>query len=445
MKRKNLAELRQAAAEIFQAGLRAVEPAEAVRRHLSRRGHWLYGNGHTFDLLQFRRVFVVGAGKAGAPMAAVVESIMGDFISSGWVNVKYGHLTSTEKVYLHEAGHPIPDEAGHQGALAILDLLKGAGEADLVICLISGGGSALLPCPVEGIALEEKQEITHQLLASGADIKEINTVRKHLSRIKGGGLARAAYPATVLSLILSDVVGDCLDIISSGPTAPDGSSYADALQVLEKRGIREKAPPSVLSHLEAGARGEVPETLKEGDPVFKRVFNVIVGSNVQALMAAHRKAEEMGFRSLILSSSFEGEAREVAAFHVALAREILGSGHPVPPPACLISGGETTVTLKGKGHGGRNQEFTLAAAIGISGLKNVVIWSAGTDGTDGPTDAAGAVADGESLKRANAMGLDPLSHLEENNSYPFFEGLGDLIITGPTNTNVMDIRLLLVG
>ncbi|MBI5167091.1 MAG: glycerate kinase [candidate division NC10 bacterium] len=445
MNQKNGAELRQAAAEIFQAALRAVDPAEAVRRHFSRQGKWLRADGHSFDLSQFRRVLVVGAGKAGAPMAGAVEEVLGERITTGWVNVKYGHLAETRKVHLHEAGHPFPDEAGLQGTQAILELLQGAGEDDLVICLISGGGSALLPLPVAGVSLEEKQEFTRLLLASGADIREINILRKHLSKVKGGGLARAAYPAAVATLILSDVIGDPLDVIASGPTVPDGSSYAQALQILERHRLVDEVPVSILRHLKAGIRGEVPETPKEDDPIFARVTNLVVGSNLKALLAAQEKALELGFRSLILSSSIEGEAREVAVVHAALAREIRMSGHPLLPPACLISGGETTVTIRGQGRGGRNMEFALAAAIKIAGLQDVVLWSAGTDGTDGPTDAAGAVADGGTLERAVSLGLDPWKHLEENDSYPFFEKLGSLVITGPTNTNVMDIRLVLVG
>jgi hydroxypyruvate reductase len=314
-----------------------------------------------------------------------------------------------------------------------------------VICLISGGASALLPAPAPPITLEEKQQVTRLLLACGATIHEINAVRKHISEVKGGQLARLAYPARVLSLLLSDVIGDPLDVIGSGPTAPDASTFADALAVLDKYGLRERVPAPVRERLERGAAGEIPETPKADDPVFQRTQNLIVGNNRTAVDAAAKIARVFGFRPLVLSTMIEGETREVARVHAAIVREILASGRPARPPVCLISGGETTVTLRGNGLGGRNQEFVLAAAIELAGLPDVVVLSGGTDGTDGPTDAAGAIADGATLARAERIGLDARRMLAENDSYHFFEPLGDLIKTGPTNTNVMDLRLLLVG
>jgi hydroxypyruvate reductase len=296
-----------------------------------------------------------------------------------------------------------------------------------------------------GITLEEKQALTKALLACGADIREMNTIRKHISRIKGGQLARAAQPARVVALVLSDIVGDPLDAIASGPTVPDPTTYTDALGILDKYRIRGEVPASIRTRLEAGARGEVPETPKAGDPLFARVVNVIVGSNIQALEAARREASRLGLTPMILSSSIEGETRDVARMHAAIAREIRETGNPLTPPACVISGGETTVTLRGSGKGGRSQEFTLAAALDIAGLARVVILSGGTDGTDGPTDAAGAIADGETCARAAAQGLNARASLSANDSYPFFQALGDLLLTGPTNTNVMDVRLVLVG
>jgi glycerate 2-kinase len=438
-------ELRKSAREIFEAAVRAVDPAEAIRRHVVRDGTRLTIGRERVDLAGVRHIVVVGLGKAGASMAAAVEEIVGDRIARGVVVTKYGHVQATRTIRIHEAGHPVPDDAGIAGAQAVLDHVQGLGAADLVLVLISGGGSALTPAPVEGITLAEKQALTKALLACGADIREMNTVRKHISRIKGGQLARAAAPARVFTLILSDIVGDPLDAIASGPTVPDPRTYADALAILDKYHLRQEIPGSIRAHLEAGAAGKVPETPKPDDPLFARVKSIMVASNIQALEAANAEAQRLGFQTMILSSFIEGETREIARMHAALALEVRASGNPSKAPACLITGGETTVTLQGKGKGGRNQEFALAAALDIAGLPDVVVLSAGTDGTDGPTDAAGALADGDTVRRAVALGLQPRAALDDNDAYPFFERLGDLIITGPTRTNVMDVRLVLVG
>ncbi len=438
-------ELKHAARRIFDAAVRAVDPGEAIGRHLIRKGTGLHIGQEILDLAKIGKVVVVGCGKAAAPMAAAVEEILGDRVTRGLVVTKYGHVQSTTRIHIHEAGHPVPDDAGMAGAQAILDHVQGLTPGDLVLVLISGGGSALTPAPVKGISLEEKQALTKALLACGADIREINTLRKHVSRFKGGQLARAAQPAQVRTLILSDIVGDPLDAIASGPTAPDPTTYADALAILHKYRVRGQIPGTIPAHLEAGARGEIPETPKPGEPLFARVRNLIVGSNFQALEAARAEARAIGFTPMILSSFIEGETREIARMHAALAREVRSSGNPVRPPACLISGGETTVTLRGSGKGGRNQEFVLAAALDIAGSPGTVILSAGTDGTDGPTDAAGAIADGDTCSRAIRMGLNPGAAFDTNDAYPFFEKLGDLIITGPTKTNVMDVRLVLVS
>ncbi len=438
-------ELRKAAVEIFGAAVQAVDPAAAIHRHMKREGTRLTIGGEALDLAAVRRIVVVGLGKAGASMAGAVEEILGERIQRGVVVTKYGHVQPMKTIRLHEAGHPVPDEAGIAGAQAILDCVKGLGPEDLVLVLISGGGSALTPAPVEGISLAEKQALTKALLACGADIREMNMLRKHISRIKGGQLARAAQPAQVRTLILSDIVGDPLDAIASGPTVPDPTTYADALGILDKYRIRQEIPTGIRAHLEAGAAGKVSETPKPTDPLFARVKSLMVASNIQALEAAKAEAQRLGLRAMILSSFIEGETRDVARMHAALALEVRASGNPVTPPVCFITGGETTVTLKGKGKGGRNQEFALAAALDIAGLRDVVVLSAGTDGTDGPTDAAGAIADGDTLGRAAAAGLKPRLALDGNDAYPFFERLSDLIITGPTRTNVMDVRLVLVG
>ena len=437
--------LREAARRIFAAAVRAVDPGEAIRRHVIREGTRLRIGAERFDLAAVRRVVVVGCGKAAAPMAAAVEEILGDRIARGVVVTKYGHLHPTATIRVHEAGHPVPDAAGLAGSEAVLEHVRHLGAQDLVVFLISGGGSALSPAPVTGISLADKQALTKALLACGADIREMNTIRKHISRIKGGQLARAAQPARVVALVLSDIVGDPLDAIASGPTVPDPTTYRDALAILDKYRIREEVPSSIRARLEAGARAEVPETPKPDDPLFARVVNVIVASNIQALEAARLEASRLGLTPMILSSSIEGETRDIARMHAAIAREIRKTGNPLSPPACVISGGETTVTLRGAGKGGRNQEFALAAALDIAGLARVVILSGGTDGTDGPTDAAGAIADGETCARAAAQGLNVRASLNANDSYHFFQGLGDLLITGPTNTNVMDVRVVLVG
>ena len=422
--------LRRHALGIFRAALDAADPAAAVARHLARRSY----EG-------FRNIYVIGAGKAGAPMAQAAERALGKRLTAGLINVKDGHVAKLRRIELNECGHPVPDARGVAGAERIAQIAASAGREDLVLCLISGGASALLPLPVAGITLEEKQATTRLMLGCGATIHEINAVRKHISRIKGGQLARLASPARVEALLLSDVIGDNLDVIGSGPTAPDASTFATAGAILDRYAIRARVPASVRERIEAGERGEVDETPKPGEPLFRRVRNTVVGSNRLALDAAQRKARELGYRTLILSSTIEGETREIARMHAAIASEISRSGRPLRAPACIITGGETTVTIHGDGLGGRNQEFALAAALDIAGLERVVAFSAGTDGTDGPTDAAGAIADGETLHRKP----DARAYLDRNDSYHYFEALCDLVLTGPTNTNVMDVRLMLVG
>lgn len=438
-------DLRADAIAIFAAALRAVEPGEAVRRHLVRQRDLLKAGGESDDLSRCRRIALVGAGKAAAVMSAAVEEILGDRLDEGLVVTKYGHVAPLKRVRLHEAGHPVPDEAGLKGARAILEIATRAGPEDLILCVLSGGASALLPAPAAGIRLQEKQEMTRRLLECGATIDEMNAVRKHISVIKGGQLARAAYPAAFVSLILSDVIGDRLDVIASGPTAADPSTFQDAHGVLRKYELTARVPASMQTRIERGTRGEVPETPKPGDPIFDRVRNVIIGNNRRALEAAREEAERRGYHATILSHSIQGEARAAAAAQAAIAREIVRHGRPVPRPACVIAGGETTVTVRGQGLGGRNQEFALAAALDIQGLEGVLILSGATDGTDGRTDAAGAVCDGETVPRARRLGLPPEAFLADNDSYRFFEALGDLLTTGPTNTNVMDLQLVLVS
>ena len=424
------AALRRHALSIFRAALAAANPADTVRRHLER-----------VDVSRFRNVYVVGAGKAGASMAAAAERVLGRRITAGCVNVKDPGAVRLRRIELRPCGHPVPDRRGEEGARRIRQIAEAAERRDLVVCLISGGASALMPLSAPPVTLGEKQAATELLLRSGASIHEINTIRKHISLLKGGQLARLAAPARLEALLLSDVIGDDPGVIGSGPATPDATTFADALRILDRYRIRASVPASLRERFEQGARGEIPETPKPADPSFARVRNVVIGSNRLALAAAARRARQIGFRTLVLSSEIQGEAREVARVHAAIAREIALRGQPVRAPACVITGGETTVTLRGDGLGGRNQEFALAAALDISGLTETVVFSAGTDGTDGPTDAAGAFADGSTVSRKP----DALAYLERNDSYHYFESLGDLVETGPTHTNVMDVQLILVG
>jgi glycerate 2-kinase len=430
--------LRRQALSIFRAALQAADPVTAVKRHLEK-----------LDFAGYRHIYVIGAGKAGASMAVAVERILGKRITQGLINVKdghvvrnkAGHVANLRRIQLNQCGHPVPDARGVAGAQRIAQIAETAGSEDLVLCLISGGASALLPLPAPPHTLAAKQRVPRMLLACGADIHEFNTVRKHLSCIKGGQLARLAWPASVEALLLSDVIGDDPAVIGSGPTVPDPSTFADVARIFGRYGLHKRIPALIRRRIEQGIRGEIPETPKPGGPIFRRVRNSIIGSNRLALDAAARRARQFGFRTLVLSSEIQGETREIARMHAAIAREVVRFGTPVRPAACIISGGETTVTLRGKGLGGRNQEFVLAAALDIAGLHNTLVFSGGTDGTDGPTDAAGALADGATLARKP----DAAAYLRDNDSYHYFEALGDLVKTGPTLTNVMDVRLILIG
>lgn len=437
--------LRDAAVAIWEAGLGAGRVNSLLQRSLRLDGSDLRVGSAVFDLARIRRLLVVGAGKASGAMAHCLEEILEDRIAQGLVVVKEGYTAPTRRIRLVEAGHPIPDARGERATRELLTLAQSAGADDLVVVLVSGGGSALTPAPVPPITLAEKQALTEQFLSAGATVSELNVVRKHCSRFKGGQLAKAAAPARVLSLILSDVIGDAVDVIASGPTAPDESTFADALAILERFGLKGRVPASVVRHLERGARGELPETPKPLDPLLHRVTNHVIGNNALVVAAAESKARHLGFNTHVLTRSLQGETREAARQVADLAREIRSRGKPVGPPACVIAGGETTVTVLGKGKGGRCQEFCLAAALGLQGTPDVVVLAAGTDGSDGPTDAAGAIADGDTVARGARKGLDAGASLADNDSFGFFSALGDLVTTGPTNTNLLDIYLLLVG
>ncbi len=430
---------RELVTRVMGAALDAVEPGEAVRRALRREGSRLVVGDRSYDLDGYARVLVVGAGKAGAPMAAAVEEVLGDRVSAGLVIVKYDHTGPTREVVLREAGHPIPDESCVGATAELAELVEGSGPVDLVVVVLSGGGSALMMLPARGITLDDMQRTTALLLRAGATINELNAVRKHLERAKGGGLARMAAPSDMLALVLSDVVGNPLDVIASGPTVPDTSTFADTCAIVDRFGVWDELPASVAGRLRAGRDGDFPDTPKPGDPIFERTQTVVVASNELAAVAAVRQAEAEGLRALLLSTYVEGEAREVAKVVAALAREETAHDRPLARPCCIVAGGETTVHVRGRGRGGRNQELALAAVEKLDGLDGVVLAALATDGTDGPTDAAGALVDGTTLARARALGLDPQQYLQDNDAYHFFEPLGDLLLTGPTNTNVNDL------
>lgn len=435
---------KEALQEIFMAGIRAVDPEEAVKRHVELIGNQLMIGGRSYQLDRFKRVFVTGVGKGTAPMAKALEQILGDRLTEGWITVKYGHGLPLKKIRVMEAGHPVPDEAGLEATRYILEHLEACTEQDLVLCAFSGGGSALSPAPRPPLRLSEKQETTRLLLECGATIFELNSLRKHMSLAKGGQLARIAHPARVVSLFLSDVVGDPLDVIASGPTVADPSSFADCIRIIERYDLFEKLPAPVLKLVRDGAGGLIEDTPKPGDAVFEGVQNLVVGNNRAALLASARKAAELGYAPLVLSTFVQGEAREVAKAFTAIGKEIVSSGHPISAPACVLAGGETTVTIRGEGKGGRNQEFALAAALDLQGWPKISVLSAGTDGSDGPTDAAGAFADSNTCLDAARKGLNPFDYLFRNDSYNFFKETGDLFITGPTRTNVMDVLCMIV-
>lgn len=441
----NLSTLRKDAASIFHAGLKAVNAETAVLAACRRKGSHLEIHSQSFDLDKLAHIYVLGAGKASADMGVAMEKLLGDRITAGAITVKYRHTRPLERIALFEAGHPVPDQNGVAGASRIVEIADMATESDLVICLLSGGGSALLPLPAASLTLSDKQETIQALLNCGAGIDEINALRKHMSAIKGGRLAERTFPATAATLIVSDVVGDKPDVIASGPTVADTSTFSDCLRIIETYHLKNRLPQAVYQHMAAGAAARLEESPKAESEIFSRTHNFIIASSRTALAQAREKALSLGYQSMILSSMIEGETREAARMHAAIAREVRLSGNPVSPPACLLSGGETTVTISGRGKGGRNQEFALAAALEISGDEGIVILSGGTDGTDGPTDAAGAVVDSQTVARATAAGLSPRLYLKENDAYHFFSQTGELLITGPTGTNVMDLRIMLIG
>ncbi len=446
----------KSAQSIAEAALQRVDPVKMITDCLSLSGDTLQINTEkqsvSLDLGRFKRIIVLGAGKAGASMALGVEQVLGERIETGLVVVKYEHVRELERVELLEAGHPVPDANGVAAARRIVELAESADEQTLCLVLISGGGSALLtlPAAVEGVevTLEDTQRTTELLLEAGTPIQEINCIRKHISAVSGGRFCRSLHPATTVSLILSDVVGDELESIASGLTCPDPTTYNDAWEISERYRIADRLPQSVRRILEAGRKGEIPETPKQGENVFEQVHNVLIGTNALALEAAAKRARELGYNTLILTSQLTGEAREIARFFSGIARDLVRTETLQPRPACILAGGETTVTLRGSGKGGRNQEMALAFLGEIAArphaFTGVTFLSTATDGNDGPTDAAGAFAARDLVDTAQAAELSINAFLAANDSYHFYEQLGALYKTGPTNTNVCDLQILLV-
>lgn len=427
--------------QVLRAALSAADPYRAVVAALT---HDARAAQILASIPTDGKVYIVGAGKAGAAMSRAVEAVLGERIASGLVIVKDGHAETSgaplSRIALREAAHPVPDSRSVGATSELLFLVDSADAHDLVICLISGGGSALLTRPAAGIALEDMQAVTGLLLKSGATINELNAVRKHLSQVSGGQLARTAAPARVLSLILSDVTGSPLDVIASGPTVPDPTTFADALAILARYHLLARVPANVRTHLEAGTAGRLSETPKPADPLFHAVTNILVADNVQAVEAAAASARSLGFNTSIVSTSLEGEARDVGERLARMAREEVEQGKPLPLPACLLFGGETTVTVKGNGVGGRNTELALSAALHLRGLgPRVLLASLATDGGDGSSPSAGGLVDGTTIERGDRLGLDVQTFLDNNDSYTYLDRVGDAIMTGPTGTNVNDI------
>jgi len=445
---RSLNQLRSDASRIWSAALHAVDAKAAVRKCVTRRQHELRAGKLCLDLRNFGRVWVIGAGKAAAHMGQALEQVLGKFVTGGLLVTKYGHALPLKKLTLLEAGHPLPDANSAAAGLRLYSFVKEqVAPEDLVFCVFSGGASALLSLPVPGITWQEKQACTKLLLNAGADVKETNAIRKHLSLLKGGNLARLLAPAAVVSLVLSDVVGDSLETVASGPLVADPSTFGDCLETVLRLDLLDRIPASIHRRLEDGTAGRVPETPKPGDPALQSVVSFMVANNSTACAAAAREARRRGYRTTILTTRLEGDTRQAARFHMSIAEEIVSGRGPARRPACLLSGGETTVRVTGTGMGGRNQEFALCCARPLASLAApCVVASLGTDGTDGPTDAAGAVADNTTLPRSLKFGSRFLMEsLDNNDSYHFFKRLGDLIITGPTGTNVMDLHIILTG
>jgi len=431
------------AEQVFLAGVNRVTPEQLITKMMVLKNEKLLVGNLCFPLKEINKIYVIGAGKAGALMAAEVENILGDRVIEGHIVVKYGYSCKLKYIRVTEAGHPVPDSNGYKATQAILNIAAKAGSNDLVICLLSGGGSALLADFPEGSSPEEMILVNNLLINSGASINEINTVRKHLSLVKGGQLAKAVYPATLLSLVLSDVIGDPLNVIASGPTTPDPTTFSQALSILEKYKILQSVPEGILKYLHEGDTGIRSETPKPGDPVFEKTFNLLIGTNRLALEACKMKAKELKLNSFIIDDKVQGDVATIAEFVIETSLKYKNDKN-VQKPVCLLFGGEPTIKMTGKGLGGRNQHLALLCGIRLQNHPGITVLSAGTDGTDGPTDAAGAVVDSETIHDAISKKIDVDKHLKEFDSYSFFKKAGGHIFTGPTMTNVMDIIVSVV-
>ena len=434
---------RKDAEQIFLSGVRSVLPDNLINGIMSVNGSILTVGDLIFNLDRIGDIYVIGAGKASAAMAHYVEAALGNRIREGHVVVKYDHSCKLRRIQVTEAGHPIPDINGFNATEKILEIARKAGEDDLVICLISGGGSALLADIPEGCLPEELAIVNNLLIRCGATIKEINTVRKHLSAVKGGQLVRVVWPATLVNIILSDVIGNPLDVIASGPTVPDESTFGDALRIISDYRLKDDLTAGVIKYLTGGAEGIYPETPKPGDNIFSRTYNIMAGTNMSALEAARVFASSRGYNTFIISSSMQGDVADVAVTLVESAIRYRDDEEKIKP-VCLLYGGETTIRIEGSGLGGRNQHLALKVATLLHGKPGITVLCAGTDGTDGPTDVAGAVVDSETMSYAYSKGKDPVKYLEEFNSCNFFRSSGGQIITGPTFTNVMDLVVILI-
>ena len=428
---------KQEAVDIFVSGVESVKPGNLIRHYVSMDNDSLWMNGILFDLPAIKNIYVIGFGKASAAMAQALESILESKITEGCIITKYGHSVPLKYTEIIEAGHPIPDENGIQGTKRILSIVNNAGKDDLVICLISGGGSALLADVPEGCTLDDLKLLNDILLKAGANITEMNCIRKHLSKVKGGLLSKAVYPARLVSLIISDVIGDPLDVIASGTTAPDPTTFAEAVSILEKYKIADVIPDKMYRFLLDGLKNKHPETLKESDEILLRTSNLIVGTNVLALKTAKEKAESFGYKTQIITNSLGGDVTDVAAYIVEKVKS-------ADKNSCLLFAGEPTVKVTGTGLGGRNQHLALIIADLLKGMSGTTILVAGTDGSDGPTDVAGAVVDTSTWMNASKLDLNMEQYIRNNDAYHFFELEGGLIITGPTQTNVMDLMIALI-
>lgn len=434
---------RNKAIEIFLAGVESVKPDNLIRRYVSIKDNILQIEELSFDLSKLKNIYIVGAGKASASMARAIENILDARITGGHIVTKYNHSEPLRFIGTTEAGHPVPDENGIKGTDQILSIVNKAGKDDLVICLISGGGSALLADVPEGCTLDDLKKLSSILLRTGANINEMNCIRKHLSRVKGGHLAKAASPARVVSLILSDVIGDPLDVIASGPTAPDPTTFADAIAIIKKYKIEDEIPQKIYSVLQDGFNDKLQETLKASDTVLSRTKNLIIGTNLLSLKTAREKAQSMGYECQVITNKLQGDISDVSDYIV---ENIHAAGkEKANQKICLLFAGEPTVKVTGNGLGGRNQHLALIIAKNLKNSSGVTFLSGGTDGSDGPTDAAGAVVDSSTFFTASDLHLDIEQYINDNDSYNFFRQEGGLIITGPTQTNVMDLMVALIN